>query len=86
MADMTDMALRSRRRNMAGMKIGALLILGIWLAILALGIWGFGVGALFRGLSFSINPVESAIASWAIVAGLPLISLGMYLYSGNQPE
>lgn len=67
------------------MKSGAAALLAIWTAIMALGIYGFGLDSLGEGLNFRSNRVESAMVAWLIFAGLPLASLWLY-WRGRQQD
>lgn len=66
------------------MKTLSLIMFGLWLAAVGLAIYGFGVGAVLRGLSFKLNDWDSAIVSWTIILGMPLASLFLYLFAARD--
>lgn len=67
------------------MKLTALAIFGLWALMMGMGIYGYGLGALWSGL-FQVSEPESLIVAWLLAVGMPLSSLGMYLYSRRHPD
>ena len=66
------------------MKLAAVAIFLFWLLAIGATIYGYGLQATIHGLDFGKN--ETAALAWLIVAGMPLLSIGLYLASRRYPD